>query len=94
MKYDFAYIKQSNRNQLYLIQVLVGCSKEKLCKMDVLMIAGLSLLSLVIMIGIVRVFLLPYHGFLNLIMQCLLLDLLVDLLIRTFDFLTDMWLNR
>lgn len=58
------------------------------------MIAGLFLLSLVILIGILRVFLLPYHGFLNLLMQCLLLDLLVDLLIRTFDFLTDMWLNR
>lgn len=46
--------------------------------MSFLMATGLTILGIIIVIGIVRVCIEPFHGFLNLMAQLMLLDWLFD----------------
>jgi hypothetical protein len=48
--------------------------------METSMTTGLVLLGIIILIGIIRVIVTPYTGFVNLIMELLLLDWLGDCL--------------
>jgi hypothetical protein len=61
--------------------------------MEILMTIGLVILGIIILIGIIRVIFTPYTGFVNLLMELMLLDWLGDCLGWVFESIGDIWDN-
>lgn len=59
--------------------------------MDILQTIGLGIIGVIAIIGIIRVMFAPYTGFLNLLMECMLLDWLADIVVWVFESITDIW---
>jgi len=59
--------------------------------MEALATIGLVILGIIILIGIIRVTISPYSGFLNLLFEMMLLDWLFDLLGWIFGSIADIW---
>lgn len=59
--------------------------------MSVLCTSGLVILGLVLVVGIIRVMTLPYRGFINLLVECMLLDYLVDSVLGIAEYISDIW---
>ncbi len=59
--------------------------------MEVLATIGLVILGIIVLIGIIRVILKPWSGFLDFILDIFLLDLLGDTLGWIFDQFSDLW---
>lgn len=59
--------------------------------MEILMTTGLVILGIIILIGIIRVLFSPYNGFLNFLMELMLLDWLGDALAWVFESIGDMF---
>ena len=57
--------------------------------MEVLMAIGLAIIGLIIVIGIIRVIFNPYTGFLNMLMEMMLIDFLIDGLGVVFSAICD-----
>ena len=61
--------------------------------MEILMTIGLGILGIIILIGIIRVIIAPYTGFVNFLMELMLLDWLGDCLGWVFESIGDIWDN-
>jgi hypothetical protein len=61
--------------------------------MEILMTIGLVILGIIILIGIIRVIFAPYTGFVNFLMELMLLDWLGDCLGWVFESIGDIWDN-
>lgn len=59
--------------------------------MEILMTIGFVILGIIIAIGIIRVVFAPYTGFMNLILELMLLDWLGDCLSWVFESIGDTW---
>lgn len=57
--------------------------------MSTLVLIGLIILAIVLVIGIIRVIVLPYDGFINFLMEIMLLDYLGDALGWVFECIGD-----
>lgn len=53
----------------------------------------LGILSVIIIIGIIRIIFSPYTGFINFLMEVMLLDWLGDMLGWIFENIGDLWDN-
>ena len=61
--------------------------------MDTLYTIGLVILGIVILIGIIRVLFTPYKGFVDLLMDIMLLDYLGDAFMWVLESISDIWDN-
>lgn len=59
--------------------------------MEILMTIGFVILGIIIAIGIIRVVFAPYTGFMNFILELMLLDWLGDCLGWVFESICDTW---
>ncbi|AGH56711.1 hypothetical protein Phi19:2_gp098 [Cellulophaga phage phi19:2] len=61
--------------------------------MEILMTIGLVIFGIITIIGIIRVIMIPYTGFINLLIELMLLDWLGDCLWWVFESIGDIWDN-
>lgn len=59
--------------------------------MSVFVTILLSILAIVLIIGLIRVMFSPYDGFINLLMEMMLIDWLIDGLALIFETISDIW---
>lgn len=59
--------------------------------MEILTTIGLIILGIIIIIGIIRVVCSPYQGFVNLLLELMLLDWLFDALVWVFESIEDIF---
>jgi len=59
--------------------------------MSTLALIGLIILAVILLIGIIRVIFSPYDGFLNFLMEVMLLDYLGDALGWVFESISDIF---
>ncbi len=59
--------------------------------MEILMTIGLVILGIILLIGIIRVVFSPYTGFVNILLEMMLLDWIIDAFSLVIDSIGNIW---